>query len=373
MNKINLIDQYYKLFFENDKNIELEKFRKQENLQPFRIKQIYHEIFKNSRINFEDMTTLSKDLRNKLNEKFEILSLKPVKILDSEETTKIAFETQNWDVIESVIMYHYHKIDWKKKLNRITLCVSSQVWCAVGCIFCVTWKLGFKKNLIVDEIISQLLFANYYVRNKFWKKEDWTYHKVRNVVFMWMGEPLLNFEEVKKSINIMLDQKAFSLSKRHITISTSWIIPWIQKLINENIPVMLAVSLHAPNQKDRSTIMPITNKYNIDDLINILKSYWQKTWNRIFYEYIMIDWYTDMPYQAEQLADLLKWQNAHVNLIPYNENPAINLKESKWENILKFKKILENKGITVTIRYTMGRELKWACGQLGYEKVKCNC
>ncbi len=371
--KANLINQYWQYFYQDKSKSFLEQFRKQQGLQPFRIKQIFYEIFKNSRIDFESMTTLSKDLRKSLAEQFEILSLKPEKILDSENTTKIAFSTSSGDIVESVLMYHYHTIDGKRKLNRITLCVSSQVGCAVGCKFCVTGKLGFKANLTFDQIISQLLFANWYVRNKFWKKQDGTYHKVRNVVFMWMGEPLLNFDEVEKAIKIMLDQNSFSLSKRHITISTSWIIPGIEKLIEKEIPVMLAVSLHAPNQKDRQTLMPISQKYNLLDLMKVLEKYWQKTWNRIFYEYIMIDWYTDRPEQAKQLVELLKGQNAHINLIPYNENPAIDFKESKWENILKFKKILEKGGLTVTIRDSLWRELKWACGQLGYEKVKCEC
>ncbi len=368
--KVNLINEAYKILIENKKDTFLEKFRKENKLQPYRIKQIFYEIFKNNRIDFDSMTTLSKDLRKNLEEKFEILSLQPVKIEDSIDSTKIVFQTKDWNIIESVLMYHYHTINWKTKLNRITLCVSSQIGCPVWCIFCVTWKLWFRRNLSLDEIISQLIFANNFVMKKFGKKEDWSRYKVRNIVFMWMGEPLLNYENIKKSIWLMLDQRAFSLSKRHITISTSWIIPWIYRLIEDKLPVMLAVSLHAPNQRLREKLIPIAKQYPLEKLMEILNQYINKLWNRIFYEYIMIKWLTDKPDLAYELVKLLKWQKCHINLIPYNENPAIDLKESTYENILKFKKILENWWLTVTIRDSLWREIKWACGQLGYEFIK---
>jgi 23S rRNA (adenine2503-C2)-methyltransferase len=178
---------------------------------------------------------------------------------------------------------------------------------------------------------------------------------------MGMGEPLLNYDNVKKSIQIMLDQKAFSLSRRRVTISTSGIIPGIQKLIEDKLPVMLAVSLHAPNQPLREKLIPIARSYTLDKLMKVLDKYIAETDNRIFYEYIMIKDLTDKPELAYQLADLIKHQKAHVNLIPYNENPAIDLEESSWDRILNFKKILEDKGITVTIRDSLGRDVKGAC------------
>ena len=368
-NKINLINEAYKILVEKDKNTYLEDFRKKNQLQPYRIKQLFHEIFKNSRVDFDSMTTLSKDLRKELKNNFEILSLRSVEIKDSVDSTKIAFQTKEGNIVESVLMYHYHTVDWKRRLNRITLCVSSQVGCPVGCIFCVTWKLGFKRNLTTDEIISQLLFANNFVKNKFWKKEDWTRYRVRNIVFMGMWEPLLNYENVKKSIALMLDQRGFSLSRRHITISTSWIIPWIEKIIKDKLPVMLAVSLHAPNQELREKLIPISKTYTLDNLMKVLDKYYSQTWNRIFYEYIMIKDLTDDLKLAYQLVKLLRWQNCHVNLIPYNENPAINLRESDYDKILSFKKVLEEWGLTVTVRDSLWREIKWACGQLWYELI----
>lgn len=320
------------------------------------------------------MTTLSKDLREDLAKDFSVVTLKADKIIEDKISTKIWFQTHDGHMIEAVILYHrqhekYNKND-QEKLNRITLCVSSQVGCPMWCIFCVTGKLGFKRNLTRDEIISQILFANQYIKEKFGKQEDWSLFGVRNVVFMGMGEPLLNYENVKKSIEIMLRQEAgLSLSRRHITISTAWIIPGIRQLIKDEIPVKLAISLHAPNQALRDKLMPIAKSYSLEALNKVLSEYVRASDNRIFYEYIMIKNMTDKPELANELVTMLKGKLAHVNLIPYNTNPAIELKESDDATMQEFKKILEKWGITVTIRDSMGREMKGACGQLGYEKI----
>lgn len=320
------------------------------------------------------MTTLSKDLREDLDKDFSVVTLKVDKVLEDESTTKIWFQTHDGFMIEAVIIYHrqdekYNKND-EKKLNRITLCISSQVGCPMGCLFCVTWKLGFKRNLTRDEMISQVFYANNYIKNKFGKQDDGTLFGVRNVVFMWMGEPLLNYENVKKSIEIMLRQEAgFSLSKRHVTISTAGIIPWIRQLIKDEIPVKLAISLHAPNQALRDKLMPVAKAYPLDALDKVLSEYVKASDNRIFYEYIMIKNMTDKPELAKELVTLLKRKLAHINLIPYNTNPAINLTESDTKTIQEFKRILEIWWLTVTVRDSMGRKMKGACWQLGYEKL----
>lgn len=364
------------VLFDEDK---LLPFFKDNKIQPFRAKQLFFELYKNQTINLDDMVTLPKDVRETLKEKFAILSLKNIKILEDGETTKFGFITHDGHMIEAVAIYHYakkwSKILWtssssKKKLNRITLCISSQVGCAVGCIFCVTGKLWFTRNLTWDEMVSQILFVNNYIRKKFGKKEDGTLHAVRNVVFMWMGEPLLNYDNVKKSIDIMLQQDRLSLSRRHVTISTSGILPGIQRMIDDEMEVKLAVSLHAPNQELREKLVPVAKWYQLKELMELLHKYVQVSDNRIFYEYIMIKDLTDTEDLARELAELLRGQLCHVNLIPYNENPAIQLQESNRENIKRFKWILEKKGITVTLRDSMGREAKSACGQLWYESVK---
>ncbi|PJA49016.1 MAG: 23S rRNA (adenine(2503)-C(2))-methyltransferase RlmN [candidate division SR1 bacterium CG_4_9_14_3_um_filter_40_9] len=373
----------------------LQTFAKEHKLQPFRVKQIIQEIYDNQNIRFEDMTTLSKDLRQQLDENFEILSIIPETILESEDNIKIGFKTHDNFTIEAVILFHrskhekesikskVHKVESQNKgpddlttlgpdrpLNRITLCVSSQIGCPVNCVFCVTGKLGIKRDLTRNEIISQLLFANNFIKTKFGKKDDQTLRAVRNVVFMGMGEPLINYQNVKKSIEIMIAQAGgFSLGKRHITISTAGIIPGIEQLIKDDIPVKLAISLHAPNQKLREELMPIAKVYTLDKLMKTIDDYVKVSDNRIFYEYIMIKNKTDKPELATQLADLLHGRLAHVNLIPYNMNPAIKLEESDERTIRAFKDILEKKGITVTIRDSLGRDLKSACGQLGYEKI----
>ncbi len=352
----------------------LQEFAKERKLQPYKVKQIQQEIFKNQNIDFAEMTTLAKDLREDLDQHFSVVTLNVDKILEDETSTKIWFQTHDGCMIEAVILYHrqdekYQKDD-KEKLNRITLCISSQVGCPVNCTFCVTGKLGFKRNLTRDEMVSQVLFANNYIKKKFGKQEDGSLYSVRNIVFMGMGEPLLNYDNVKKAIEIMLRQEAgFSLSRRHITISTAGIIPGIKQLVKDEIPVKLAISLHAPNQALRDKLMPIAKAYPLDELNKAISEYVRATDNRIFYEYIMIKDVTDKPELAKELVEFLKKKLAHVNLIPYNTNPAIDYVESDTITIQKFKKILEDCGITVTVRDSLGRKMKGACGQLGYEKL----
>lgn len=348
--------------------LELEKYAKENKLEPFKIKQIYHELYKNQNINLDDMTTLSKDLRLGLSEKFDVINLLVDEVLEDSQTTKFSFKTFDWYIIEAVLMYHWSKyVEWK--LNRITLCLSSQVWCPMWCTFCVTWKMWLTRNLTWQEIISQALYVNNYIKNKFWKKEDGTLWAVRNVVFMWMGEPLLNYENVKKTIEVLLQREKFSLSRRHVTISTVWVVSGIRQLISDKIDCWLAVSLHAPDQKLRQQIVPTAKIHEMTELMNVLNDYVKATWNRLFYEYIMIGWVTDGEENAIKLTKLLKGQLCHVNLIPYNENPVMDFKESSMNQIMKFKDVLEKGGLTVTIRDSMGRDVKSACGQLWYKQI----
>jgi len=357
----------------------LHDFCKLNKLQPFREKQVLHEVFKNQNVDRQNMSTLSNDLRKKLSESFDVISLEHIQTLEDKETTKFAFRTHDGGVVETVLMYHWSKkdnktnwpkkkIDWKK-LNRITICISSQLWCPVGCVFCVTWKLWIVRSLAWHEIVSQILFANDFVAKKFGKREDGTLRKVRNVVFMGMWEPLLNYENTKKVLPFLLDQTKLSLSKRHITISTVWIIPGIKKLIEDGIDVKLAVSLHAPNQKLREELIPFAKIYKLDDLLAVLDEYVEATNNRIFYEYVMIKDITDTDDLAKELGALLQWKLVHVNLIPYNRNPATDFEESSVSQMKRFKFLLEKRAITVTIRDSMGRDVKSACGQLWYEEV----
>jgi 23S rRNA (adenine2503-C2)-methyltransferase len=190
-------------------------------------------------------------------------------------------------------------------------------------------------------MISQILYANWYIKQQFGKKADATLRAVRNVVFMGMGEPLLNYEQVIQSISVMLAQDRLSLGRRHITISTAGIIPGIKKLIADDIPVKLAISLHAPNQELRNRLMPVAKSYPLDALMQVIDEYVLATDNRIFYEYIMIRGVTDTPELAYQLSQLLRKKLAHVNLISYNANPVLDFLESEAKSIQIFKNILE--------------------------------
>ncbi len=351
----------------------LEAFRKEHKLQPYRIRQIYKEIFHNFVIDFKEMTALSKDLRNKLEESFEIISLEVEDVIEDDETSKFLFKTADGNVMESVLMYHFHteQRTLEKKLNRITLCISSQVGCNVGCIFCVTWKMGLKKNLTREEILSQVVYANNYVKNKYGKKVDNTWYSIRNVVFMGMGEPMLNYPAVKKVCWFLTDTNYFGLSRKRVTISTSWVLPPLKQFLADDLPVSLAFSLHSADQKLREELVPtIAKYYTIEKLFAALDEYTDKTGNKIFYEYVMIKDKNDSRELAHTCGKLLQGRPAHLNLIPYNQNPAIDLEESTEARIKKFKDVVESYGVPVTVRQNMGRKAKSACGQLGYEKVQ---
>ncbi|MDR2190538.1 MAG: 23S rRNA (adenine(2503)-C(2))-methyltransferase RlmN [Candidatus Peribacteria bacterium] len=322
-------------------------------LPPFKVKQIFFELFKNQRIHREEMTTLSKDLKAELAQSFTPLSLSIIETVKSDTTTKFVFQTLDGYIVEAMLMLHrqdekyapYSATSPRKvagrKLNRITLCISSQVGCPVNCLFCITGKLGFTRNLSWDEIISQILYANRRIQQQFGKKEDGSLRAVRNVVFMGMGEPLLNYDNVIQSIEIMLAQERLSLGRRHITISTAGIIPGIKRLIADKVQVKLALSLHAPHQVLREKLMPIAKAYPLPALMEVIDEYVAATDNRIFYEYIMIKGITDTPALAHELVSLLAGRLAHVNLIPYNPNPVLDFLESDVKNIQLFKQILE--------------------------------
>ena len=371
----------------------LTTYCKDHKIPAFRIKQIQQAVYREWIIDIDEITTLSKSLRDQLKQDFTINDFKLIDTVEWPETTKFLFELEDGKIIETVLMYHRHlKPEYKDKvkqrnilrswtdhkpsfethtLNRITICISSQVWCAVGCIFCVTGKMWFKKNLPREEIVLQILYANNYIKTKFGKKDDGSRWRVRNVVFMGMGEPMLNYDNMVKSIEVMLDRKGLWLSKRHVTISTSWVADKIRQLIDDGIDVRLALSLHAPNQALRKKLIPmIARRWDIDELMETIDYYTSKTGNRLFYEYIMIKDMTDTPEIADQLGRLLKNRNGHVNLIPYNENPAMpDLETSEYEKIIEFKDWVARHGVTVTVRDTLGRDVKWACGQLWYEVI----
>lgn len=349
----------------------LESFRQEHKRQPYRIRQIETALFHQWIKDINDITTLSKDDRKLLSDSFEVIPFTCEKVLEDDETTKFLFRTTDDKVIETVLMYHYHEKDeGTRKLNRVTLCISSQVGCAVGCIFCVTGTLWLLKNLHRTEILAQVIYANNYLKEKLGRKEDGSLRSVRNVVFMGMGEPLMNYPNVKKVCEFLSDEHYFGLSSKRITVSTSGVYQGLEKFITDQLPVSLAFSLHASNQELRAHLVPMAKFYQLDRLMELMDEYVRVSDRQVFYEYVMIRDENDTDEVAHQCGKLLRNRRGHLNLIPYNENPAINLTESDPKQIKRFKDIVESYGVTVTVRQNMGRKEKSACGQLWYEAAQ---
>ncbi len=328
---------------------EISEFVKELALPAFRAKQIHSWIYSKYAESFDEMTDLSAELREKLKEKFTIPLLKLAHLEVSRDgTRKYLFALPDGQMVESVLMSFADR-------PSLSACVSSQVGCAVGCTFCATGYLGFKRNLTPQEIIDQVMSI---------QRESGK--RISNIVYMGQGEPLLNTENVIASIYTMMD--SVGIGQRHITVSTSGIIPGINRLADEDLQITLALSLHAPDRETRDSIVPINRKFPIPELMQSIENYYEKTGRRITIEYVMLAGFTDSPEQARQLADLVRNLHCNINLIPYNptqsedgievyERPSIEVQQ-------KFKRIAESTGKTVTIRLERGTDINAACGQL---------
>lgn len=328
---------------------EIESFVKQLGLPAFRARQIHSWIYAKFANNFEEMTDLSRDLRDKLSEHAQIGLLTIAhKQVSRDGTRKYLLKLPDGQLVESVFM----RFDDR---TSTSVCLSSQVGCAVGCTFCATGYLGFKRNLTAQEIVDQLMTIQRDIKER-----------VSNVVYMGQGEPLLNTEAVIDSIYRL--NKSAGIGARHITVSTSGIVPGIQRLAKEQLPVTLALSLHAPDKKTRQEIVPITEKYPIHELMQALKDYYNTTKRRITIEYVLLAGITDSGEQARQLAKLTENLHCNINLIPYN--PTLNAdgmplyERPSLEAQQRFKRIAESAGKTVTIRLERGTDIDAACGQL---------
>lgn len=325
--------------------------------KPFRYKQIENAIYKNFITDFDEMNTLSVKVREALKENcfFYSMDIDTLKTSSNWQTTKMLFKTETWEYIEAVIMRH---LSW-----RVTLCISSQAGCPMACTFCATWKLGLLKNLTNYEVIEQIYFAAKLLN------DEW--NKLRNIVFMWMGEPMLNYEVVKETIHVSTNQQKFDLANRRVTVSTCWIVPGIKKFTKDFPQAGLAISLHSPNDEIRREIMPVDHTYPLKDLMASLDEYTDETNKRIFYEYIMINWVNDHIKLAHELWQLLEWKLAHVNFIPYNPGEWagwIEYSATPKFIIEKFQKILAHYGVISTIRATMWDDIDAACWQLANKK-----
>lgn len=324
---------------------ELEIMMEKLGATKFRAKQIHNWIYAKSVTTIDEMTNLSKDFREELKSIAKITDTKiKVKQVSSDGTIKYLIEYPDGECVETVLMRFDNRAN-------LTACVSSQVGCAVNCSFCATGKRGFIRNLTSTEIIEQVLTI----------QRD-TGLKVTNVVFMGQGEPLLNLQNVLKALEIFNND--FQIGARRITISTSGIIPKINELASNELQSTLAISLHAPNHKLRAELMPIENKYSIDELKKALLNYVQKTGRRITVEYILIKGFNDTTECAKELAYFLKDLKCNINLIPYNSVDDTKYKKSTNNDIMKFKYLLEHSGKKVTVRLERGADIDAACGQL---------
>lgn len=320
--------------------------------QPWRADQILKWIHFNGITDFQLMTNISKDLRNKLAEIAEVATPEIIYEKTAEDgTAKWLLKLSDGNCIETVFI---------PQETRGTLCVSSQVGCILNCDFCSTGKQGFNRNLTTAEIMSQLWIA---VR-KLSKANGLHDHSVTNVVMMGMGEPLLNFDNLIPALNLMMDDFAYGLSKRRVTVSTAGVIPALIELRKVS-DVALAVSLHAPNDELRNKLVPLNKKYPLKDLMEVCRSYFKDEPRRsITMEYVMLDGVNDTPQHAKQLIRILDGVQAKVNLIPFNPFPNSDYQRSDMDTIMHFRDILMRAGLNTTIRRTRGDDIDAACGQL---------
>lgn len=296
------------------------------------------------------MTNLSQALREKLKEQFDLHTFKIItKQVSKDGTKKYLFDILDNNAIESVLMeYKYGK----------TICVSSQVGCKMGCKFCASTGVKFARSLEAGEIVEQLLAI----------ERDEKIH-ISNLVFMGIGEPLDNYDNVMKAIRILNNPKGINMGARHISISTSGLVPNIYKLADENIQCTLSISLHSSSNEKRSKMMPVNNLYNIQELMKACKYYIEKTNRRISFEYALAKDNNDNIQDAKELAELLKGMLCHVNLIPINKIEDGKFTKSSNENIMKFRDYLNSKGIVATVRRELGSDIDAACGQLRKKEV----
>ncbi len=320
------------------------------SLQKFRAKQIFQWLHEYGCTAFDEMTNLSKELRERLSQRYYISSCeiedKYISKLDG--TVKYLFRLCDGEFIESVIMKYKY---------GYTICVSSQVGCKMGCTFCASTLAGFKRNLTAGEIESQLHTA----------QRDLGI-KISHIVLMGIGEPLDNFDNVVSFLHNVNDENGLNISMRNITLSTCGIVPKIYELMSLDLQLTLTISLHAPNDEIRSRTMPVNNKYPINDIITACKAYAKKTGRRVSFEYTLIKGVNDSTQHARELADLLTGMMCHINLIPVNNvEERGNIATSK-EDIIKFSNVLKKSGINATIRRTLGSDINASCGQLRHLK-----
>lgn len=324
---------------------ELSLWMKKNNEKPFRAKQVYSWLY-NGVWDFNEMKNLPISLKNKLSENFRIEIPKIVQSLESklDKTTKILFAFNDGNIIESVIMKYKH---------GNSICISTQIGCRMGCTFCASTIDGRVRNLTSGEILSQILVAQSIIGER-----------ISNIVLMGSGEPLDNYDNVIKFLELVTADYGLNIGQRHITLSTCGLVPKIKKLADEGYNITLAISLHATSDEKRRAIMPIAKVYSIKEILDACDYYIEKTKRRVTFEYSLVSGINDSINDAKDLYKLIKGRQCHVNLIPVNEIKENTLKRPSVKTIQDFEKVLMDKGIEVTVRKEMGGDINAACGQL---------
>ena len=338
----------------NIKDYNLEELKKELqsiNEKPFRAEQIFKWLYQEKVKSFDEMTNLSLDLREKLKQNYTICNYNILKKQESKDgTIKYLFDVLDGNAIETVLMSYHH---------GYSICVSSQIGCKMGCKFCASTGINFIRSLTSGEIVEQIIAV----------EQDQNI-RISNVVFMGIGEPLDNYDNVVNAIHIINNPKGLNIGARHISVSTSGLVPKIYQLADENIQCTLSISLHATNNEKRSARMPVNNAYPIEELIQACKDYIAKTNRRISFEYALAKDNNDNLDDAKELVKLLKGMLCHVNLIPINKIENGQYSKSTNENIMKFRDYLNDHGIVATIRRELGSDIDAACGQLRRKNLK---
>lgn len=319
-------------------------------LSKFRGRQVFEWLYRGV-TSFDEMTNLSKDLRAQLDELCEITTLEVVtKQVSSDGTIKYLFRLMDGETVESVLMDYKH---------GHPICISTQVGCNMGCKFCASTIGGKVRDLTAGEIIDQILFA---------QKDSG--EQVSNIVLMGIGEPMDNYEAVTTFIRNVNHFAGLNIGARHISLSTCGLVDGIRRLADEGIPVTLSVSLHAPNNELRSSLMPVNRKYPIEELMQAIRDYIEKTNRRVTFEYSLIEGVNDNKEQAFELVKLTKGMLAHINLIPVNQVKGKTYVKSNPERVQAFRDILEQNGLTTTVRRELGSDIEASCGQLRRENSR---
>lgn len=333
---------------------ELQQWLKDNNEKPFRAGQIFDWLYKKRITSFDEMSNLSKGLRDKLGENFVLTTLKTIiQQTSSDGTIKFLFELKDGVSIETVLMRH----DYGN-----SVCVTTQVGCRIGCTFCASTLGGLKRNLEAGEIVAQVV--------KVQQALDETEERVSSIVIMGIGEPFDNYDNMLSFLKICNSEQGLNIGARHITVSTSGIIPKIYQFADENMQINFAISLHAPNTEIRSRLMPINRAYKLPDLMEAVRYYIDKTGRRVSFEYGLFGGVNDRVEHAEELARLIKGIKCHVNLIPVNYVPERDYVRTPRHQIFEFEKTLKKHGVNVTIRREHGHDIDAACGQLRAKERK---